>query len=84
MPNWIKKRVLITVRTYPVPSAKSIEASCTGGITGDGQWMRLFPVASFVAPSKVMPLITVRITTPRCINSVSVISSPHSMGDRNA
>jgi hypothetical protein len=44
MPNWIKKRVLITVRTYPVPSAKSIEASCTGGITGDGQWMRLFPV----------------------------------------
>jgi len=44
MPDWIKKRVLITVRTYPVPSAKSIEASCTAGITDNGQWIRLFPV----------------------------------------
>jgi len=44
MLDWNKKRVLITVRTYPVPSAKNIEASCTGGITPDGQWMRLFPV----------------------------------------
>jgi hypothetical protein len=44
MPDWIKKRVLITVRTYPVPSAKSIEASCTAGIADDGQWIRLFPV----------------------------------------
>jgi hypothetical protein len=44
MPDWIKKRVLIAVRTYPVPSAKSIEASCTAGITNDGRWIRLFPV----------------------------------------
>lgn len=44
MPEWIKKRVLIAVRTYPVPSAKSIEAFCTAGITDDSQWIRLFPV----------------------------------------
>ena len=44
MPDLIKKRVLITARTYPVPSLKSIEASCTAGITDDGQWVRLFPV----------------------------------------
>lgn len=44
MPDWTTKRVLITVRTYPVPSAKSVEASCTGGITADNEWIRLFPV----------------------------------------
>ena len=44
MPDWIKKRALIAVRTYPVPSAKNIEASCTAGITDTGEWIRLFPV----------------------------------------
>lgn len=44
MPEWTKKRALIAVRTYPVPSAKSIEASCTAGITDKGEWIRLFPV----------------------------------------
>ncbi|MCC6947338.1 MAG: hypothetical protein IT539_06155 [Bradyrhizobiaceae bacterium] len=44
MPDWVKKRALITVRTYPVPSAKSIEASCTAGVTDAGEWIRLFPV----------------------------------------
>jgi hypothetical protein len=44
MPDWIKKRVLITVRSYPLPSAKSVEASCTAGITDDGKWIRLYPV----------------------------------------
>src|SRR4030042_4004516 len=42
--KWVKKKVLITVRTYPVPSRKSIEVSCTAGITEDGEWIRLFPV----------------------------------------
>lgn len=42
--RWIKKKVLITVRTYPVPSRKSIEVSCTAGVTDDGEWIRLFPV----------------------------------------
>lgn len=37
-------RVLITCRTYPTPARKGVEVSCTGGITGDGQWIRLFPI----------------------------------------
>jgi hypothetical protein len=42
--GWGSKRILIVVRTYPVPAKKSIEASCTAGITEDGKWIRLFPV----------------------------------------
>lgn len=41
--EWVEKKVLITVRTYPVPSKKDIEVSCTAGIS-EGQWIRLFPV----------------------------------------
>ena len=44
MVEWVAKRILITVRTYPVPARKGIEVSCTGGITDDGKWIRLFPV----------------------------------------
>lgn len=45
MPSgWADKRILITVRTYPLPARKGIEVSCTGGITDDGKWIRLFPV----------------------------------------
>jgi hypothetical protein len=42
--KWVKQRVLIAVRTYPVPARKGIEVSCTAGITEDGEWIRLFPV----------------------------------------
>ena len=42
--TWSKKRVLITVRTYPVPAHKGTEVSCTAGVTEDGAWIRLFPV----------------------------------------
>ena len=42
--RWGRKRILITVRTYPSPAKKSIEASCTAGITEEGAWIRLFPV----------------------------------------
>jgi hypothetical protein len=42
--GWATKRVLITVRTYPVPAQKGIEVSCTAGVAEDGQWMRIFPV----------------------------------------
>ena len=42
--EWIQKQILITVRTYPVPAKKGIEVSCTGGITDDRKWIRLFPV----------------------------------------
>jgi hypothetical protein len=41
---WEKKRILITVRTYPTPARKSLETSCTGGITDEGKWIRLFPM----------------------------------------
>jgi hypothetical protein len=44
MAAWGRRRVLIVVRTYPVPATKTIEASCTAGITEDGKWIRLFPV----------------------------------------
>lgn len=42
--TWVNKRVLITVRTYPVPAQKNIEVSCTAGVTKEGEWIRLFPV----------------------------------------
>jgi hypothetical protein len=41
---WSTKRVLITVRTYPVPARSTIEASCTAGVTRDHEWVRLFPI----------------------------------------
>src|SRR5215212_7388929 len=41
---WVRKKVLITVRTYPTPSAKGIEVSCTAGVTDEGEWIRIFPV----------------------------------------
>lgn len=44
MAAWAKKRVLITVRTYPTPARKGVETSCTAGITDDGQWIRLYPI----------------------------------------
>ena len=39
-----KKRALIVVRTYPTPSQKGVEVSCTAAITDTGEWLRLFPV----------------------------------------
>ena len=39
-----KKKVLITVKTYPLPSRKAIEVSCTAGVTEDSKWIRLFPL----------------------------------------
>ncbi len=37
-------RVLITVMTYPHPSAGYQELVCTAGVTHDGRWVRLYPV----------------------------------------
>jgi hypothetical protein len=51
--DWVKKKVLITVRTYPTPAWKAVEVSCTAGITDAGQWIRLFPVPyRFLSPDK--------------------------------
>lgn len=38
------KKVLITARTYPTPSRRSIEVSCTAGITDQNEWIRLYPI----------------------------------------
>ena len=39
-----KKKILITVKTYPVPSKKYDETVCTAGITENGEWIRLYPI----------------------------------------
>ena len=44
MAEWVKRRVFVTVRTYPSPSQKSIEVSCTAGVAEDGSWIRIFPL----------------------------------------
>ena len=39
-----RKKILITVKTYPTLSSKYDELVCTAGITEDGEWIRLYPV----------------------------------------
>lgn len=39
-----KLKVLITVKTYPIPSAKYDELVCTAGVTGVGDFIRLYPI----------------------------------------
>src|SRR3954465_2912002 len=39
-----KKKVLITVTTYPLPSRSYDELVCTAGVLEDGQWIRIYPV----------------------------------------
>src|SRR5205809_1461728 len=37
-------RVLITVKTYPIPSAKYDELVCTAGVRESGEFVRLYPI----------------------------------------
>lgn len=37
-------RVLITVKTYPIPSAKYDELVCTAGVSETGDFIRLYPI----------------------------------------
>jgi hypothetical protein len=37
-------KILITVKTYPIPSAKYDELVCTAGVREDGSFVRLYPV----------------------------------------
>src|SRR2546430_3749375 len=37
-------KVLITVKTYPLPSSKYGELVCTAGFLPDGKWIRLYPI----------------------------------------
>lgn len=37
-------RLLITVKTYPIPSPKYEELVCTAGVTESGDFIRLYPI----------------------------------------
>jgi hypothetical protein len=39
-----KLKVLITVKTYPIPSQKYDELVCTAGVTEEGDFARLYPI----------------------------------------
>ena len=39
-----RKKILITVKTYPVLSNKYQELVCTAGLLEDGSWIRMYPV----------------------------------------
>ena len=39
-----KKKILIVVMTYPIPSRSHTETICTAGLTKDGEWVRLYPI----------------------------------------
>lgn len=45
MPQRVEtKKIVIVVRTYPIPSMRGVENSCTAGITDEKEWIRLYPV----------------------------------------
>jgi hypothetical protein len=55
-----RKRILITVRTYPVPATKGVEVSCTAGITEGQQWIRIFPIPyRFLQPDRREPVLAI-------------------------
>ena len=39
-----RKKVLITVTTYPLPSRSYDELVCTAGVLENGDWIRIYPV----------------------------------------
>lgn len=39
-----RKRIYITVKTYPTISEKYAELVCTAGILEDGSWIRIYPM----------------------------------------
>jgi hypothetical protein len=49
-----RKKVLITVTTYPLPSRSYEELVCTAGVLEDGSWIRIYPVPlSFLSDQKL-------------------------------
>ena len=45
LPDTIEQaKVLITVKTYPLPSNKYEELVCTAGVLEDGRWIRIYPI----------------------------------------
>lgn len=41
---FIKEKILITVKTYPILSKKYAELVCTAGVNEAGEWRRIYPV----------------------------------------
>lgn len=49
-----RKKLLIVVTTYPLPSRSYDELVCTAGISEDGTWIRIYPVPlSFLSDQKL-------------------------------
>jgi hypothetical protein len=40
----LRKKILITVTTYPLPSRSHDELVCTAGMLENGEWIRIYPV----------------------------------------
>lgn len=47
----LRKKVLITVKTYPHPDPNDLERVCTAGIAEDGEFVRLYPI-----PFRYLPI----------------------------
>lgn len=49
-------RILITVKTYPLPSSKYRELVCTAGLLNGEKWVRVYPIAfRFLSDDKQYP-----------------------------
>jgi hypothetical protein len=49
----LKKKLFITVLTYPTPSHKYIETVCTAGLTESGDWIRVYPIKLRMLDTKI-------------------------------
>jgi hypothetical protein len=50
-----KSRVLITVKTYPLPSSDHGEVVCTAGLLENGKWVRMYPISSSMYDERKYP-----------------------------
>ena len=56
LPNEIPNaKVLITVKTYPLPSSDHGEVVCTAGLLENGKWVRMYPISSNMYDDKQYP-----------------------------
>jgi hypothetical protein len=50
-----KAKVLITVKTYPLPSNDHGEVVCTAGLINGEKWIRMYPISSSMYDNKKYP-----------------------------
>ena len=48
-------KVLITVKTYPLPSNDHGEVVCTAGLLENGKWIRMYPISASMYDDKKYP-----------------------------